>query len=120
MKRAYALVVLLVLTSAYGLADSIIPNVTPLPVISPSLSTAVAHPGTTFSLAINVGGVSNLSGFQFSFSFNPAVISATSIAAGSFLFLLGKDVQVSVQCFIWGEVGEPLHAHRIFENRVSV
>lgn len=85
MKRAYALVVLLVLTSVFGLADSIIPNVTPLPVISPSLSTAVAHPGTTFSLAINVGGVSNLSGFQFSFSFNPAVISATSITAGSFL-----------------------------------
>jgi len=85
MKRAYGLVVLLILTSVYGLADSIIPNVTPLPVISPSLSTAVAHPGTTFSLSINVGGVSNLSGFQFSFSFNPAVISATSIAAGSFL-----------------------------------
>jgi len=42
------------------------------------------------------------------------------LAAGSFLFLLGQDVQVSVQCFIWGEVGEPLHAHRIFENRVSV
>jgi hypothetical protein len=85
MKRAYALVVLLVLTSVYGLADSIIPNVTPLPVISPSLSTAVAHPGTTFSLSINVGGVSNLSGFQFSFSFNPSVISATSMIAGSFL-----------------------------------
>ena len=75
---------LLVLTSVYGLADSIIPNVTPLPVISPS-STAVAHPGTTFSLLINVGGVSNLSGFQFSFSFNPSVISATSMIAGLFL-----------------------------------
>ena len=34
MKRVYALVVLLVLTSVYSLADSIIPNVTPMPVIA--------------------------------------------------------------------------------------
>lgn len=85
MRCTLWLVILLGVASSYGVADSIIPNVTPLPVVSPSLSSSLVHPGQTFSVSINVGGVSNLAGYQFSFSFNPAVVSATGISAGSFL-----------------------------------
>ena len=78
-------VILLVLVcAATGWADTIHPQVKPMPVISPDLSTSLVMPGTTFSVAIMVGGVSDLSSFQFQFSFNPGVVSVTGISAGTF------------------------------------
>ena len=85
MSRAFWCVILLAFAAVHSSADSITPYVTPLPVVSPSLSTPLVHPGGTFSVSINIAGVTNLAGFQFSFSFNPSVVSATGISAGSML-----------------------------------
>jgi len=51
--------------------------------IAPSPTTVLA--GQTFTLGVNVTGITDLYAFQFDLAFNPAVISATGISEGPFL-----------------------------------
>jgi hypothetical protein len=66
----------LLLPAASLWADAIISVDPP----APSVST-----GQTFSLTVDVAGVSDLYGYQFDLYFNPTVLSALSVAEGSFL-----------------------------------
>src|SRR4030095_17141118 len=84
MKCALWIVIVLGFIPVYGLADSVTPHVVPTTVITTDLSTATLNPGGTLAVSIKIGGITNLASFQFSFSFNPSVLSATSVSAGTF------------------------------------
>ena len=55
---------------------------TALSLQTPALSPAVGNP---FDVLVNINSVNDLYAFQFDISFNPAIISATSVLEGSFL-----------------------------------
>jgi general secretion pathway protein D len=63
--------------------------------ISVQPSTSNVMPGASFAIAINVSGVTNLSAFQFDLTFNPNVLSATSVVEGSFLSGAGSTFFIS-------------------------
>jgi general secretion pathway protein D len=66
----------LLVPSAPLWADAVISVDPPAPVVAP---------GQTFSLAVDVAGVSDLYGYQFDLYFNPAILSALSVSEGPFL-----------------------------------
>ncbi|MBJ7312882.1 PEP-CTERM sorting domain-containing protein [Rugamonas sp. CCM 8940] len=55
------------------------------PVLSVLASKNPAVKGSTVELDVSIAGVADLFSYQFSFSFNPAVLQATGAGAGSFL-----------------------------------
>jgi hypothetical protein len=76
MKRAFHLLVIVVLGSCCALADSI---------LSIDPSGANVGVGVPFSLSVNIAGVTDLAAFQFDIGFNPGTLSATGVSEGSFL-----------------------------------
>jgi opacity protein-like surface antigen len=55
------------------------------PVLSVSASPSPVAQGSSVSLSVLIADVIDLYGFQFSLSFNPALLQATSVSEGSFL-----------------------------------
>src|SRR5690242_1252599 len=78
-ERLRAALILLALTSMLfptAFADPI------LSIQPPSTSVAA---GNTFAVDVNISNVSDLFAFQFDITFNPGILSATSIIEGAFL-----------------------------------
>jgi hypothetical protein len=73
----------LLVPSAPLWADAMISVDPPAPVVSP---------GQTFSLTVDVAGVSDLYGYQLDLYFNPAILSALSVSEGSFLTAGGSTI----------------------------
>jgi general secretion pathway protein D len=71
------------ITSSVVLAD---PVLSVVPVSSSSVNV-----GSTISYDINISNVTDLFAFQFDVTFNPAIVSAISIAEGSFLSSSGNS-----------------------------
>ncbi len=61
-------------------------------VISLDPAAPVVSPGQTFSLTVDVTGVSDLYGYQLDLYFNPAIVSALSVTEGSFLTAGGSTI----------------------------
>jgi hypothetical protein len=62
-----------------------VPAATASPILSIDPGTLTPAIGSPFALAVDIGGASDLYGFQFDIAFNPAVLQASDIVEGSFL-----------------------------------
>jgi general secretion pathway protein D len=63
-------------------------------VVSVQPSTLTVTTGQTFSLAVDVTGITDLYGYQFDLYFNPAILSAVSVSEGTFLASGGPTIFV--------------------------
>ena len=68
--------VVIVFGAVHARADSVV-----------SIQPSVSNPGVgeTFDLLVDISSVSDLYAFQFDISFNPAILSGTSVTEGAFL-----------------------------------
>jgi hypothetical protein len=76
LQLALLLFVVIVFGAVHARADSVIS-------IQPSLSTPSV--GSFFDVSVNIASVNDLYAFQFDVSFNPTILSGTSVTEGAFL-----------------------------------
>ena len=74
----FLVAVLLLLAPSHAVADGIILSIQPV-------SSTVTQ-GSAFAVGVNISGVTDLYAFQFDLSFDPAILQATNVLEGTFLF----------------------------------
>jgi general secretion pathway protein D len=71
-----------------------VPSATASPILSISPGALAPTIGSPFALAVDIGGASDLYGFQFDIAFNPTILQATDIVEGSFLLAGGSTFYI--------------------------
>ena len=80
----------------YGTRASAISQVEPRPLMAPAAlrvepASSTVMPGETFTVAVEIEGAVNLGGFQWTLSFDPAVVQVQEVTLGGFLASTGRN-----------------------------